>query len=109
MPPSKQNSDVRPAPGNGLRGANDDHTETSSLGESNHGNSGNGTFHGRMAMFSCDLDSFDFKARNAQQVIDVTMKKLDKLGKGIILMHDFHKHTAEALPALLRKLKEGGY
>jgi hypothetical protein len=31
------------------------------------------------------------------------------LGKGIILMHDFHKHTAEALPALLRKLKEGGY
>jgi peptidoglycan/xylan/chitin deacetylase (PgdA/CDA1 family) len=62
-----------------------------------------------IAMFSCDLDSFDFKARNAQQVIDVTFKKLDKLGKGIILMHDFHKHTAEALPALLRKLKEGGY
>jgi peptidoglycan/xylan/chitin deacetylase (PgdA/CDA1 family) len=62
-----------------------------------------------IAMFSCDLDSFDFKARNAQQVIDVTMKKLDKLGKGIILMHDFHKHTAEALPALLRKLKESGY
>jgi peptidoglycan/xylan/chitin deacetylase (PgdA/CDA1 family) len=62
-----------------------------------------------IAMFSCDLDSFDFKARNAQQVIDVTFKKLDKLGKGIILMHDFHKHTAEALPALLRKLKAGGY
>jgi peptidoglycan/xylan/chitin deacetylase (PgdA/CDA1 family) len=62
-----------------------------------------------IAMFSCDLDSFDFKARSAQQVIDVTMKKLDKLGKGIILMHDFHKHTAEALPELLRKLKAGGY
>ena len=62
-----------------------------------------------IAMFSCDLDSFDFKARNPQQVIDVTMKKLDKLGKGIILMHDFHKHTAEALPTLLRKLKASGY
>jgi peptidoglycan/xylan/chitin deacetylase (PgdA/CDA1 family) len=62
-----------------------------------------------IAIFSCDLDSFDFKARNAQQVIDVTMKKLDKLGKGIILMHDFHKHTAEALPELLRRLKAGGY
>src|SRR6202167_5260136 len=62
-----------------------------------------------IAMFSCDLDTFDFKARNAQQVIDVTMKKLDKLGKGIILLHDFHKHTAEALPALLRKVKAGGY
>ncbi|MGH6767141.1 MAG: polysaccharide deacetylase family protein [Bradyrhizobium sp.] len=62
-----------------------------------------------IAIFSCDLDSFDFKARNAQQVIDVTMKKLDKLGKGIILLHDFHKHTAEALPTLLRRLKAGGY
>jgi peptidoglycan/xylan/chitin deacetylase (PgdA/CDA1 family) len=62
-----------------------------------------------VAMFSCDLDSFDFKAKNAQQVIDVTMKKLDKLGKGIILMHDFHKHTAEALPDLLKRLKAGGY
>jgi peptidoglycan/xylan/chitin deacetylase (PgdA/CDA1 family) len=62
-----------------------------------------------IAMFSCDLDSFDFKARNPQAVIDVTMKKLDKLGKGIILMHDFHKHTADALPELLKKLKAGGY
>jgi hypothetical protein len=60
-------------------------------------------------MFSCDLDSFDFKARNPKQVIDVTMKKLNKLGKGIILMHDFHKHTAEALPELLHILKAGGY
>ena len=62
-----------------------------------------------IAIFSCDLDSFDFKARNAKQVIDVTMKKLNKLGKGIILMHDFHKHTAEALPELLHTLKAGGY
>jgi hypothetical protein len=62
-----------------------------------------------IAIFSCDLDSFDFKAKNAQQVIDVTFKKLDKLGKGIILMHDFHKHTAEALPELLHRLKAGGY
>jgi peptidoglycan/xylan/chitin deacetylase (PgdA/CDA1 family) len=62
-----------------------------------------------IASFSCDLDSFDFKARNAKQVIDVTFKKLNKLGKGIILMHDFHKHTAEALPELLHRLKAEGY
>ena len=35
--------------------------------------------------------------------------KLDKQGKGIILMHDFQKHTAEAMPTLLRRLKAGGY
>jgi hypothetical protein len=31
------------------------------------------------------------------------------LGKGIIPMHDFQKHTAEALPTLLSRLKAGGY
>ena len=62
-----------------------------------------------IAIFSCDIDSFDFKARRSQQVIDTVMKKLDRLGKGIILMHDFQKHTAEALPELLRRLKAGGY
>jgi hypothetical protein len=62
-----------------------------------------------IAIFSCDLDSFDFKASKPQMVIDNVMKKLDKLGKGIILMHDFQKHTAEALPDLLKRLKDGGY
>ncbi len=62
-----------------------------------------------VAIFSCDLDSFDFKASKPQTVIDSVMKKLDKLGKGIVLMHDFQKHTAEALPDLLHKLKDAGY
>ena len=62
-----------------------------------------------MAIFSCDIDSFDFKTRKSDQVITNVMTKLDRLGKGIILMHDFQKHTAEALPTLLRRLKAGGY
>jgi len=52
MPPSKQNSDVRPAPGNGLHSAADDHTGPPQLGASNNGNSG---IRAEMAMFSCDL------------------------------------------------------
>lgn len=63
-----------------------------------------------VAMFSTDLDSFDFrKSSSAEKVVTTVMTKLDKLGKGIILMHDFQKHTADALPTLLRRLKEGGY
>jgi peptidoglycan/xylan/chitin deacetylase (PgdA/CDA1 family) len=62
-----------------------------------------------IAMFSCDLDSFDFRAKNSEQIVNTVMSKLDKQGKGIILMHDFQKHTAEALPTLLRRLKAGGY
>jgi peptidoglycan/xylan/chitin deacetylase (PgdA/CDA1 family) len=62
-----------------------------------------------IAIFSCDLDSFDYRAKSAEQVVTTVMTKLDKQGKGIILMHDFQKHTAEALPTLLRRLKGGGY
>ena len=62
-----------------------------------------------IAIFSCDVDSFDFKSHKAQQVVDNIFRKLDKVGKGIILMHDFQKHTAEALPEILRRLKAGGY
>jgi peptidoglycan/xylan/chitin deacetylase (PgdA/CDA1 family) len=62
-----------------------------------------------IAVFSCDLDSFDFRAKDAAQIVNTVMTKLDKQGKGIILMHDFQKHTAEALPSLLQRLKAGGY
>jgi peptidoglycan/xylan/chitin deacetylase (PgdA/CDA1 family) len=62
-----------------------------------------------IAMLSCDLDSFDFRAKNADQIVTTVMTKLDKQGKGIILMHDFQKHTAEAMPTLLQRLKAGGY
>ena len=62
-----------------------------------------------VAIFSCDLDSFDFRAKDAAQIVNAVMTKVEKQGKGIILMHDFQKHTAEALPSLLRRLKAGGY
>src|SRR6476620_11389708 len=60
-----------------------------------------------VAFFSCDIDSFDFRAKDATQIINTVMTKLDKQGKGIILMHDLQKHTAEAMPLLLRRLKAG--
>ncbi|SDH00139.1 Peptidoglycan/xylan/chitin deacetylase, PgdA/CDA1 family [Bradyrhizobium sp. Rc2d] len=63
-----------------------------------------------VAMFSTDIDSFDFrKGATPEKIVETVMTRLDKLGKGIILMHDFQKHTGEALPALLARLKAGGY
>ena len=62
-----------------------------------------------IAVFSTDIDSFDFKMHKPEQVIKSVMTKLDKRGKGIILMHDFQRSTAEAMPELLRQLKAGGY
>jgi peptidoglycan-N-acetylglucosamine deacetylase len=62
-----------------------------------------------IAIFSTDIDSFDFKLRKPEQVISSVLAKLATHGKGIILMHDFQRATAEALPELLNQLKAKGY
>jgi peptidoglycan-N-acetylglucosamine deacetylase len=62
-----------------------------------------------IAIFSTDMDSFDFKMRKPEQVRQAVMAKLKKHGKGIVLMHDFQHATAEAAMALLNDLKAGGY
>ncbi len=62
-----------------------------------------------IGIFSTDMDSFDFKMRKPEQVIQSVMTKLKKFGKGIVLMHDFQHPTSEAAPELLRQLKAGGY
>ncbi len=62
-----------------------------------------------IAIFSADIDTFDFKLRKPEDVVKSAMTKLAKNGKGILLMHDFQHATAEAMPELLRQLKAGGY
>ncbi len=62
-----------------------------------------------IAMFSTDVDSFDFKRQTPEELVKATMARLDKKGKGVILMHDIQPHTAKAMPALLAALKAGGY
>jgi peptidoglycan/xylan/chitin deacetylase (PgdA/CDA1 family) len=62
-----------------------------------------------IAIFSTDLDSFDFKLRKPDAIIKAVMAKLQKHGKGIVLMHDFQSGTAQAVPQLLAELKAGGY
>jgi peptidoglycan-N-acetylglucosamine deacetylase len=62
-----------------------------------------------VAIFSGDIDSRDFTMHKPQPVIDSVMSQLEKRGKGIVLMHDLHPNTAEALPELLRQLKLAGF
>jgi peptidoglycan/xylan/chitin deacetylase (PgdA/CDA1 family) len=62
-----------------------------------------------IAIFSTDMDSFDFKIRKPEQVIASVLTKLKKNGKGIVLMHDFQRGTADAAPELLKQLKANGY
>jgi len=62
-----------------------------------------------IGIFSTDLDSFDFKIKKPDQVVVSVMTRLKKIGKGIILLHDFQRSTAHALPDLLVQLQAGGY
>jgi len=62
-----------------------------------------------IAIFSTDLDSFDFKMRKPEAVRQAVLAKLKKNGKGIVLMHDFQHATAEAAAGLLADLKANGY
>ncbi|MGQ0456203.1 MAG: polysaccharide deacetylase family protein [Hyphomicrobium sp.] len=62
-----------------------------------------------ISMFSTDIDSFDFKLQPPDKLAKSVIDKLDKAGKGMVLMHDIHQNTAKALPILLKGLKDGGY
>ena len=61
------------------------------------------------AIFSIDVDSYDFRTRSPTVVMRNVMKQLQAKGRGIILFHDIQPSTAGALGALLSDLKAGGY
>lgn len=62
-----------------------------------------------VGIFSTDLDSFDFKHRKPGHLVKSVMRKLAKMGKGMVLMHDFQTTTAHEVPDLLAELKAKGY
>jgi len=62
-----------------------------------------------IGQFAVDIDSQDWRVRSSKPVIARVMAGLKARGRGIILMHDIHKWTADAVPQLLAKLKAGGY
>ncbi|MBS4202390.1 polysaccharide deacetylase family protein [Bacillus sp. FJAT-49732] len=53
------------------------------------------------------VDSLDWKSRNAKAVNDVVQKEITN--GAIVLMHDIHQETADALPQLLTALESEGY
>jgi peptidoglycan/xylan/chitin deacetylase (PgdA/CDA1 family) len=62
-----------------------------------------------IGVFSADLDTFDFKFRNPDQFIKQAMGRLERKGKGIVLLHDVQPVTAKAVPRLLAELKAKGF
>ena len=62
-----------------------------------------------IAIFSTDLDSFDFKGGSSKRMVARVMKNLKKKGKGILLFHDINKVTGNGLQRLLDQLHKNGF
>lgn len=62
-----------------------------------------------VATFSIDVDSVDYRAKKADDVIHRVLTDLKDQKKGILLFHDIQPATAHAMPALLDLLHERGY
>jgi peptidoglycan/xylan/chitin deacetylase (PgdA/CDA1 family) len=62
-----------------------------------------------IGQFAVDIDSQDWRVRSSKPIVTRVMAGLKSRGRGIILMHDIHRWTAESVPQLLTQLKAGGY
>ena len=63
-----------------------------------------------LVVFSSDLDADDWHRHiKPDKIIALAMRRLEAVGKGILLLHDIHPATAAALPELLQQLKDNGF
>jgi peptidoglycan/xylan/chitin deacetylase (PgdA/CDA1 family) len=58
-----------------------------------------------MTVWSMDVDSRDWTDASEEEIVEETMRGLQRSGGGIIAMRDMQPATARALPALLDQLK----
>jgi len=62
-----------------------------------------------LQIWSADFPADDWRNVSANRVYDLAMQRLEKKGKGILLLHDIQPRTVAALPRILRELKTRGY
>jgi peptidoglycan/xylan/chitin deacetylase (PgdA/CDA1 family) len=60
--------------------------------------------------FSSDVEADDWHPRiSPKKIITLAVSRLIARGKGILLLHDIHRATVDALPGMLKELKEHGF
>jgi peptidoglycan/xylan/chitin deacetylase (PgdA/CDA1 family) len=63
-----------------------------------------------LMIWSTDVMAHDWKRRiTVEGIVRRTIDRLEAKGKGILLLHDIHPKTVEALPLVLGELKRRGY
>jgi peptidoglycan-N-acetylglucosamine deacetylase len=56
-----------------------------------------------------DFPADDWMKISSDEVVKRALERLEEDGKGILLLHDIHPRTVEALPVILSELKRRGY
>jgi peptidoglycan-N-acetylglucosamine deacetylase len=63
-----------------------------------------------LVIFSTDTVADDWHRHiKPRDIVTRAMSRLEKRGRGILLLHDIHKSTVSALPELLKELKDKGF
>jgi len=63
----------------------------------------------RMMVWSADLVADDWRRISPDQVLKRALIRIEKRGRGILLLHDMQRRTTVALPKLLATLKAHNY
>jgi peptidoglycan/xylan/chitin deacetylase (PgdA/CDA1 family) len=62
-----------------------------------------------LMIWGADMPADDWRKISGREVAKRAIQRLEAKGKGILLLHDIHQRTVEALPIILAELKERGF
>ena len=62
-----------------------------------------------IVVFGADVWASDWNEMDPQYELDLILKRVEAVGRGIVLFHDSKARTAKMLPEFLRELKKRGY
>jgi peptidoglycan/xylan/chitin deacetylase (PgdA/CDA1 family) len=62
-----------------------------------------------LQLWSADFPADDWRDVSASRVYELAMQRLERKGKGILLLHDIQPRTVTALPRILHEMKVRGY
>jgi peptidoglycan/xylan/chitin deacetylase (PgdA/CDA1 family) len=62
-----------------------------------------------LMVWGADVPADDWHRLGPREVARRAVQRLEHKGKGILLLHDIHQRTVDALPLILKELKERGF
>jgi peptidoglycan/xylan/chitin deacetylase (PgdA/CDA1 family) len=62
-----------------------------------------------LVVFGADVWASDWERMTPEQELHLILSRIERVGRGIVLLHDTKAQTSQMLPAFLREIKRRGY